>query len=216
MMITTRPFQILFTFLIIFSTSFASTLIEELCDDGPIDPPICPFPLDGIPYNVALNQSTEQSTTYKHGGQSSLAVDGNTGQKFWVERTCSHTAEHFVKDETVPWLRVDLGRPHLIQNVVLYPRSDPCCADRYHDIQIRVGNTIEDGLGTVFSKNGLCNELVGGGKKKGEILHFDCPKCLAGRYVSVQIVRDCVECKKPDNLPNILSICELQIMGYPV
>ncbi|XP_048257353.1 uncharacterized protein LOC124116616 isoform X2 [Haliotis rufescens] len=79
--------------------------------------------------NIALNKSTEQSSTindckwaktaaWKHvcgDKTSSLAVDGVTSSSYW-SGTCTHTAT----GKTFAWWTVDLGETHLITNLTIF------------------------------------------------------------------------------------------------
>ena len=86
--------------------------------------------------NVALNQSTEQSST-EFGGLSSRAVDGNTSGNYW-HSTVTHT-----KSESNPSWSVTLDKVYEISQIKVWNRSD-CCSSRIDkfDVIVREGEDI--------------------------------------------------------------------------
>ena len=69
--------------------------------------------------NLALNQSSTQSTTYEYPGEANLPLslhnnDGNTDDNYY-DGSCIATAG----GETWPWWAVDLGASHTVQYVVI-------------------------------------------------------------------------------------------------
>uniref|UniRef100_T1JBY8 Fucolectin tachylectin-4 pentraxin-1 domain-containing protein n=1 Tax=Strigamia maritima TaxID=126957 RepID=T1JBY8_STRMM len=99
--------------------------------------------------------------------------------------TCSHTNGDD-KEDTFPWWRLDLEDQYVITKITFLGR--PGFPLRNDDLELRIGNFVEEGLGGVFFKNGLCGEFPGSNKL---IIHFHfvCPKMLFGRYITIQKVK---------------------------
>uniref|UniRef100_T1J6I4 Fucolectin tachylectin-4 pentraxin-1 domain-containing protein n=1 Tax=Strigamia maritima TaxID=126957 RepID=T1J6I4_STRMM len=117
----------------------------------------------GIGYMTAI-----QSSDYVNNAQ-----DGKN-------KTCTHTS--LLGDDPFPWWTIDMKSQYEISKVSFQGRED-CCADRNHDLQVRVGNYLNKGWGTVLTLNGLCGEI---GENKGQKMYeFDCPEMLIGQYVNI-------------------------------
>ncbi|KAG9328564.1 hypothetical protein JZ751_012972, partial [Albula glossodonta] len=88
--------------------------------------------------NISLGKTTSQSSTF-YRGQADNAVDGE-------HDTCIRT-----RDETDPWWRVDLLRPHNITAITITNRDD-FIAEMIDGAEIHIGNSLEN--------NGNNNPLV--------------------------------------------------------
>lgn len=71
--------------------------------------------------NIALKQSTTQSTTHGKYGKSDLAVDGNTDADY-EKQSCSHTD---TEDKTLEW-NLLLSSSYTITRILLYNRNEEC------------------------------------------------------------------------------------------
>ena len=76
--------------------------------------------LSTVVSNVALNKPAKQSSTFTSGVtySANLAVDGNNGTDFFVDK-CSHTAN----GDTNPWWLVDLQADYFIKSVRIFNRG---------------------------------------------------------------------------------------------
>lgn len=199
---------------VVYTLSGANIPVEEECieeesTETTLTPTTCPYPETEVA-NVALNKDARQSSTYSE-YDAHKAVDGNTSQSFYPERSCTHTTMEPDTPDIWPWLIVDLQDRYVVQYVKLYSRDDSCCAHRYHDLEVRVGDEMEYGLGNQFFKNPVCGHFRGGGFPIGHTFYFNCTACQVGHFVSVQIIDDL----RNKTEGNILSICELEVYGYP-
>lgn len=80
--------------------------------------------------NLAAGRPTRQSSL-AHGGEPSRGVDGNTSG-VWAEGSVTHTAGEFQ-----PWWEVELGAAELIDEIVVWNRTD-CCTGRLSDFRVLV------------------------------------------------------------------------------
>lgn len=94
--------------------------------------------------NLALGQATDQSSDRPSDGFAENAVDGDTNGA-WSGGSVSHTLT-----DTNPWWEVDLGSDQNIGEIVIYGRTDSCCAARLSDYTVTV---IDNGNNVVFSEN---------------------------------------------------------------
>lgn len=96
--------------------------------------------LDGFNENIALSKRTDQSSLYRP-GYPSLAVDGNTQQKFehdlWEINSVTHTLA-----EISPWWEVDLMDASGISKIVVHKRDE-----QYED-------NLSDFTLTIYKENG--------------------------------------------------------------
>ncbi len=84
--------------------------------------------------NLALNGiATQSSIDYQ--GAPSRAIDGNTNGN-WSGGSITHTA-----NENNPWWQVDLGVNYTIDDIIIFNRTDSCCADRLTYFTVSVINT---------------------------------------------------------------------------
>ncbi|GAH61961.1 unnamed protein product, partial [marine sediment metagenome] len=84
-----------------------------------------------LPTNVALNGTATQSST-DFGGEPSRAIDGNTNGAY-SGGSVTHTA-----NESSPWWQVELDSEKTINEIIVYGRTDACCADRLSDYTVTV------------------------------------------------------------------------------
>ena len=104
---------------------------------------------------------TEQSskTTTDAGGNSWLAVDGNTDQNYQGK-----SVTHAIDDES-GWWRVDLeASRNKIEEIVIYGRSD-CCASRLYNLKVEV---LDESGAVVTTRMGPSASVPA-----GVIFHFD-------------------------------------------
>jgi hypothetical protein len=88
----------------------------------------------GNPENLALRKPAIQSSTANNGESvASLAVDGNTSEKY-SDSSISHTNQ-----ERNPWWEVDLGEICKIQEIKIFNRADGV-EDRLKEIKITISN----------------------------------------------------------------------------
>jgi hypothetical protein len=152
------------------------------------------FSLNPVPTNLALNQSTLQSST-AWGGVSSRAVDGNTSGN-WSENSVTHTVV-----ENQPWWQVDLATIHFIQTVHLWNRTD-CCGEALTDFYVFVSDEpfVSTDVGALQSQSGVTSYHISG---TGGV-----PTAIAvgrtGRYLRVQLGGN-----------DRLSLAEVQVWGTP-
>lgn len=138
--------------------------------------------------SAALNMPAAQSST-TNSAPASRAVDGNTSGA-WGDGSVTHTAS-----ENQAWWQVDLGAMTVINDVVLFNRSD-CCWDRLSNFHVSV---LDAGLNEVFRRDFFTTATnpsadrvpvnVGG---------------VSGQYIRVQL-----------NGTNVLSLAEVVVNGTP-
>ncbi|XP_068230879.1 uncharacterized protein [Palaemon carinicauda] len=87
-------------------------------------------PVDDLE-EVAQLKQTYASIHFK-GWHKDFAVDGIFGPQMY------HSENGIIR----PWWIVDLAETRTIHQVQIFTRQD-CCSNRFHDIQIRVGNTLD-------------------------------------------------------------------------
>ena len=102
---------------VIYTYGFGNGCVKADTIDILVTPGAC------TPFNLALNQSTEQSST-RGNGVSSIAVDGDTegtGNNWGANPKITHT-----QSEVEPWWQVDLGQEADIEQINIYNRTS-CC-----------------------------------------------------------------------------------------
>ncbi len=90
--------------------------------------------------NVALNKTTNQSSTLNAGGitgSSSKTIDGNTNGVFFTNPT-SNSSVSATQNETEPWWDVDLGESYSLEQINIYNRTDG--VDQTQNAYILVSN----------------------------------------------------------------------------
>jgi hypothetical protein len=114
---------------------------SDLCDDKAPDA-VCSktFVVTGDPDDLALNGTASQSTT-AFGGDPSFAIDGVTSGVF-ADNSVTHT-----DNELNPMWQVDLGALLDIDRIVIWGRTDVCCASRLTDFHVAV---LDDNDAEVF------------------------------------------------------------------
>lgn len=81
--------------------------------------------------NFALNGAVSQSST-AYSGAASRAIDDNTNG-VWTGGSVTHTSP-----EANPWWEVDLGSNETIDEIVVWGRTDACCANRLSNYTVSV------------------------------------------------------------------------------
>lgn len=81
--------------------------------------------------NLALNGSATQSST-DYDGYASRAIDGNSSGR-WKNWSVSHTAA-----EDNAWWQLDLGAQYVLNEIIIYNRTDSCCVYRLSDFEVSV------------------------------------------------------------------------------
>jgi hypothetical protein len=148
--------------------------------------------------NLALGRLTTQSSLSSGGGPSGNAVDGNTDGTFGngsVTQTSGKTA--------TSWWQVDLGSSGTVTEIILWNRTD-CCAERLSDYWVFVSETpfnANDTPATLQTRAGTWSTHLTA--QPNPIAALSLPN-LKARYVRVQLAA-----------PGILSMAEVQVMGWP-
>ena len=117
------------------------------------------------------------------GSNSAKAVDGNRSGNFNGHKSCSHS-----KDYKGPhnWWRVNLGKPHHIQMVRIWNRTD-CCGNRIHNAEVYAGGH-------------LCGKV-----------HYHAGKPFQDVNCRGKVAHQ-VTIKQPHNA---LTLCEVEVHGHP-
>ncbi|CAJ1063012.1 fucolectin-1-like [Xyrichtys novacula] len=143
--------------------------------------------------NVALRGKATQSTRLVNIlASASNAIDGNRDNDY-NHGSCTHTLA-----QVNPWWRVDLLDHYIITSIVVTNRGD-CCPERINGAQIHVGNSLRD--------NGVANPLVGviPQIQAGRSLNITFTRLVEGRYVTITLT----------GAGKVLSLCEVEVYGYP-
>jgi len=166
--------------------------------------------------SVALKKPSLQSSFYQLKGvqfTADRAVDGKRNTDGLAAPYLASTNDQ--PADTFPWWQVDLVSQHFITGITILNRKK--FPDRLHDLEIRVGNNPippNGGFSDVhFKDNPLCAEHIGAGIGEEQTRTFVCAPCpVKGRYVSIQIVRNCSNCTVPN--VNILNLAEVDVHGF--
>ena len=134
--------------------------------------------------NLALNGSASQSST-AFGGVASRAIDGNTNGTF-NDDSVTHT-----NSEANAWWEVDLGVTENIGDIIIYNRTDICCANRLTNFTV-----------SVVSANGSISFSESFNSPPNPSLTLNANGAL-GRIVRVQL--------NEDNTP--LSLAEVEVFA---
>lgn len=120
---------------------------------------------EGYEWLDLKGHDTWQSST-NHYGYPSRAVDGSKSSH-WNSRSCTHTAQSYR-----PWWKVDLGKDHHIQKIVVRNRAD-CCGEALNNFDVLVdGEKCADGPAVAETINEVvCNA-------KGSVLEVQAPNLL--------------------------------------
>uniref|UniRef100_T1J0S6 Fucolectin tachylectin-4 pentraxin-1 domain-containing protein n=1 Tax=Strigamia maritima TaxID=126957 RepID=T1J0S6_STRMM len=152
----------------------------------------------GVTTDLAVGSTATQIS----GDTAALAVDvdGIGGD------TCSYT----LGNDLFPWLCVKLEKMSLVEEIVIRKTRSVAPGVRYDNLMVRVGNYEECFGDKNFYYNNICGEYKKYSQKpNSKVLKFNCTSHdLVGKYVSVQIYKDCNQC--------VLSICQLEIYGYAI
>ncbi|KAK7082079.1 hypothetical protein SK128_011284 [Halocaridina rubra] len=133
------------------------------------------FPPTPVLEEVAFQKKTYASPEYMPEQQrwkKEFAVDGN-------DATYYHSA--LVLN---PWWLVDLGEQKTIYQVLLLSRQD-CCPERFHDVEIRIGNELKT-TGD-FNAYKLIHFYTGPYSSAEGFLQCSFYNGITGRYLSIQI-----------------------------
>ncbi|KAK9402823.1 hypothetical protein NXF25_007650 [Crotalus adamanteus] len=147
-----------------------------------------PPPGDVKMKNLALGKPAFQSSIHPHQivGSAEKAVDGNCNGN-WSKGSCILT-----KHEEQPWWFVDLGDSYNIFGVVVKNRDD-CCAEGIHQVEVHVGDSLENH----GRSNPICGTIQN--TSPGSITTIYC-NGQRGRYVSVHQPR-----------VSSLAVCEVEV-----
>ncbi len=91
---------------------------------------------NGTPGEIAWGKPATQSSTEGSAG-ADRAVDGNTDGVFANNSVASTTEA----DETTPWWQVEVGNNAIVNEVVLYNRTDACCTATLQNFTVFVSQT---------------------------------------------------------------------------
>ena len=141
--------------------------------------------------NIKLIQSS-QSSNYSSVTIASKALDGTLTMNFDEGPGCALTNV----DESDPWWKAAIAKPHLITKVRIYPRRD-CCQDRY--VKVTVSTSLD---GTTWDQ---CSDLDDTLKTATGWVDAVCPANTIGKYVKVIL----------HGLKKDLGVCEVEALGYP-
>ena len=83
-----------------------------------------------LAYDKQTSQSSDVSPTL---GRARNAVDGNTDGNWYNNSTTS------TRSEQGAWWQVDLGSKKIINQIIIYNRTD-CCADRLKSYRVGISN----------------------------------------------------------------------------
>ena len=151
-------------------------------------------PTVNVSVNLALKKPVSMSSLYDNYTAASNAVDGNLFSSHW---TCAIT----MKEDTSPWLLVDLLAQYHILYVRIKNRKIQVTLGRSQPFDVRVGNSNQNG--------GISNDFCvhqGSIPTVDTIKRFDCPQGTRGRYISFHA---------PPN-QSLLELCELEAYGFEV
>lgn len=140
--------------------------------------------------NLALGKNTRQSSDDFY-SPSHLGNDGDTDGD-WNHGSVFHTRA----DKKAFW-EVDLGKPFLIENIVIHNRTD-CCSERLNNFNIWVTNVPKDEIYSQIVPFGQETGLINGSQK-----NYSGTK--VGRYVRVEL-----------NGTNHLNLAEVQVFGTEI
>ncbi len=143
--------------------------------------------------NVALNKSASQSSTQLN-ASASRAIDGNTNGDFWGANSVTYT-----NWEANPWLQIDLGSVHNIEQINVWNRTD-CCQSNLSNYHILISNNpfTSNNLNNSINQNGVTNIVQSIAAGTPSTL----PANVTGRYIRIQLAAT-----------GILAVAELEIMG---
>ena len=145
--------------------------------------------------NLALAKPVSQSTT-GFNGSASRAVDGNTSGR-WRDGSVTHTRGGVNEG----WWQVDLQQQALIQEIILYNRTDSCCTQRLSDFYVFVSQTPFEGLSLAqLLEDSNIERHFHAGSLSGTSISI--PASSNGRYVRVQQTSD-----------QALSLAEVEVIG---
>ncbi|MEM9566529.1 MAG: discoidin domain-containing protein, partial [Actinomycetota bacterium] len=156
--------------------------------DGPATNAVC----GNGAANLAEGRPAEQSSI-AFAGAPGRAVDGNT-DGVYRNGSITHTA-----NQSQPWWQVDLGSIEVIEEIVLWNRTD-CCADRLSDVRVLVSDQ-------PFGNRTLAQLEADPAVWSISVASLAGPSIEAavgrtGRYVRVQLAGS-----------NVLSLAEVQVIG---
>ena len=137
-----------------------------------------------LAYDKQATQSSDVSSTL---GRASNAVDGNTDGNWYNNSTTS------TKSEQGAWWQVDLGSKKIINQIIIYNRTD-CCADRLKSYRVSISSE------EYFRTNTYQQDFYVVPNPKN-IIRLDAQD-KQGRYVRIQLLDK-----------NHLSLAEVQVIG---
>lgn len=107
--------------------------------------------------------------------------------------------------DSYPWLQVDFGRPDVIVHELLV-HLRPKTSQRFHDVEVRVGDDEWTDTGKKITVNTVCacaNETLESGVAATKIM---CEEPLRGRFLSMQVLR-------PAGRNTFLEVNEIDFYG---
>ena len=136
-----------------------------------------------------MKKPSALSSLNEHGGNASLAVDGNTATGFFVCATSTF--------EMKPWLRVDLLAAAVVQSVKI--QSIEANRRAMGALDVRAGNSPDNG----GKGNPPCQSNIAF-PSDDNIVEVKCPENIVGRYITINT---------SSSLNDILRVCELEVYG---
>ncbi|XP_029927576.1 fucolectin-1-like [Myripristis murdjan] len=146
--------------------------------------------------NLALRgkatQSSIRGAPWTGYSAASNAIDGNRQSKF-MAGSCSTT-----ESQTNPWWRVDLLDSYIITSIIISVRGD-CCAEETIGANIYISDSPIENQSPKKADGSVPHVPLG----ESFTLNFD--NKVEGRYVTV----------KMEGQNKVLSLCEVEVYGYP-
>ena len=146
--------------------------------------------------NLSLGQPSQQSST-SHSGVASRAVDGNTNGVYSVQ-----SVTHTNASSNQAWWQVDLGDQALVDNIVLFNRSDACCTSRLSNFYVMVSPQPfgSRSLSELLNDQSIQRSFHSSLSSNSIEIDFNNAQ---GQYVRIQLQNS-----------GVLSLAEVEVMGH--
>ncbi|XP_053183283.1 fucolectin-1-like [Scomber japonicus] len=152
--------------------------------------------------NVALRGTATQSQRLRGKndvfGAAYNAIDGNRDARF-TSGSCTHTAQM-----TNPWWRVDMLNPYMVTTIIITNRGD-CCANRINGAEVYVTKTLHSISYSAYESHSIPAVAVISHIPAGRPHIINLKNPVEGRFVTVSL----------PGYGRILSLCEVEVYGYP-
>ena len=146
--------------------------------------------------NLSLGQPSQQSST-SHSGVASRAVDGNTNGIYSAQ-----SVTHTNASSNQAWWQVDLGDQALVDNIVLFNRSDACCTSRLSNFYVMVSPQPfgSRSLSELLNDQSIQRSFHSSLSSNSIEIDFNNAQ---GQYVRIQLQNS-----------GVLSLAEVEVMGH--